>query len=990
LIFVIKFHRLIKEISYSIPIETYQEELQNSLFEIKIQVSNWARKYVKLISQLKQWQGAWRDYELFDLDNMRILQLPLKLSQHTFSNGCRALMKLRKERTQCVPAADYPKSNIDLYENENIIFEKIRDIQIFNSQNMENLPKIMNNPYIVKGYNLDLLNENTKKNEISEQIALFLYKIQSSSNKEIIPVPLDCEIYTILYAKKGKLVICGSKNTDSENIEPNADNLKCDLKIKFIISEQKFKEDDRLMFNYEHRKNSKLVKEYKITDIKSVYKKYIVEQKTAIEIYYYTGKSILFNFNKEDDRDYFCNRLMKVKERYGLKFDIYPKSSVRLVEKQIIEDWINWKISTFDYLLALNNFSGRSFQNVSQYPVFPWVLDTFSTPNIDLTDNTIYRDLAKNVGMLGDKTRAEDFKSRYELEDLTGLGQFHFGSHYSNPGIVFQYMMRIFPIMEAYIKFFSGLDDPNRMFHSVIESLHSAKRDSSDVREIIPEFFAFPDMFINREGLNFGQREEDKTKINHVVLPKWAKDSPHIFVSLLREALESSYVSNNINRWIDLIFGYQQQGKEAEKAFNIFPRLSYDPAKILAKTSGPQHDSYRMQAYHWGQTPLQLLLKKHPERLVKNPDFVYSILDPNAKPNAYTPEIHLEKYVGSKLKASKIIKIFTSDESDKNPSFTLVTLDGTLLDFVIEFVEPDLSKENGNKTASPWFVDSTPRKYMNRYFSDNIILLDPIIETNFPVVMVKKHTPLHIAQGGYIDGNIQLTQIGKLDKIFLIKAHKDTCTALEIDKNERFAISGSLSGELVIFNIKPGMQWTMKKQIWDHGDTITHIFVSDSMQLFCSSSLDGYTNLYTFNGNLLRKFKHPSGFPIHYSVLGQNPLPCLLMYSREDGIMYCFSLSGDLISKDSDTTKNVIGFTIGQDSNFNDHITYIKDRDFILTARKLPTLERRMLAIKKRATAFAIFENKQMAVIGDESGGFAFIWDPKSINNSQNKPLLIP
>lgn len=43
---------------------------------------------------------------------------------------------------------------------------------------------------------------------------------------------------------------------------------------------------------------------------------------------------------------------------------------------------------------------------------------------------------------------------------------------------------------------------------------------------------------------------------------------PAHFVQVLRNALDSDYVSQNLHHWIDLIFGYKQRGIKAEKADN--------------------------------------------------------------------------------------------------------------------------------------------------------------------------------------------------------------------------------------------------------------------------------------------------------------------------------------------------------------------------------------------------------------------------------------
>ena len=50
--------------------------------------------------------------------------------------------------------------------------------------------------------------------------------------------------------------------------------------------------------------------------------------------------------------------------------------------------WIERKISNFDYLLFINRIASRSFNDLSQYPVFPWVLSEYytnSTFNINVS-----------------------------------------------------------------------------------------------------------------------------------------------------------------------------------------------------------------------------------------------------------------------------------------------------------------------------------------------------------------------------------------------------------------------------------------------------------------------------------------------------------------------------------------------------------------------------------------------------------------------------
>jgi lysosomal-trafficking regulator len=97
--------------------------------------------------------------------------------------------------------------------------------------------------------------------------------------------------------------------------------------------------------------------------------------------------------------------------------------------------------------------------------------------------------------------------------------RFHCGSHYSNPGIVLHYLSRVSPYIDALVQLHGkSLDSPDRGFHSVHDSLMSALNDHADVRELIPEFFYCPELFMNLNRINFGVKQDGEV-VNDVVIP---------------------------------------------------------------------------------------------------------------------------------------------------------------------------------------------------------------------------------------------------------------------------------------------------------------------------------------------------------------------------------------------------------------------------------------------------------------------------------------
>jgi hypothetical protein len=70
--------------------------------------------------------------------------------------------------------------------------------------------------------------------------------------------------------------------------------------------------------------------------------------------------------------------------------------------------------------MYLNTIAGRTYNDLTQYPVFPWVLQDYTSSQINLGDKKSYRDLSKPIGAQ-DPVREAKVQDRYsEFEDSEG------------------------------------------------------------------------------------------------------------------------------------------------------------------------------------------------------------------------------------------------------------------------------------------------------------------------------------------------------------------------------------------------------------------------------------------------------------------------------------------------------------------------------------------------------------------------------------------
>ncbi|KAJ3430955.1 beige/beach-related [Anaeramoeba flamelloides] len=342
------------------------------------------------------------------------------------------------------------------------------------------------------------------------------------------------------------------------------------------------------------------------------------------------NNNAIINTNKKKRKNKNLD-LNSIKKIVYLSFKIKNKNKKLKLVKDLFEKvnklsskWKNNQISNFNYLMKLNFLAGRSFNDLNKYPIFPWIFKDYQSKLFDLNDSNRFRDLSKPMGILNEE-RFKIFLENYNSwEDIGGkIPKFHYGSHYSTYGSVLFFLVRLEPFSKLYFDFQGGkFDKPGRLFQSIERSfLHSSELSFSDVKELIPEFFYMPDFLINQNKFDFGKLETNNKQVNHVELPPWAHGNAYEFINKHRMALESEYVSQHLNEWIDLIFGYKQQGEEAIKSGNVFYYLTYENlnSSILEKIKDPiQKKEIILHMESFGQCPTQIFFKPHPKKKVIN------------------------------------------------------------------------------------------------------------------------------------------------------------------------------------------------------------------------------------------------------------------------------------------------------------------------------------------------------------------------------------
>ena len=446
---------------------------------------------------------------------------------------------------------------------------------------------------------------------------------------------------------------------DKEDFFDNKDNYKYLFSLTFSTDREKRrqKKNDFL----KKRKEKTIIIFF--SEIEEIIERRFFLMWQGFEIFLKNGKSYLFNLYSVENKNEIMN-FFKNEEK--LKNLVHTKDFL-VQAKQISKEWKKYHISTYEYLLLVNKYGSRTFNNNEQYPLFPWIFIRDYSKLKEINEANFNDELLKkyfnNKGenIIIDKKTKELFSllrktkfpiciqtiekqneiiDKYNQED--GKFKYHLGIHYATSSYIYYYLMRQEPYTDLLIKLQNyQQENPNRMFIGINESIHLLEN-SKDPRELIPELYSHIEYLLNLNCVFFGMKSNDKIVDDCLIYFFDGKKNSNPFYQYItfvieqRKLLNSKILSITINDWIDNVFGYNQipkNPKVRENSCNIFKKSSYEQELNLQNKLDKYLNKYKNKEetkesalkkimtkidliMNFGQTPYQIFKEKHLKRKI--------------------------------------------------------------------------------------------------------------------------------------------------------------------------------------------------------------------------------------------------------------------------------------------------------------------------------------------------------------------------------------
>ena len=383
-------------------------------------------------------------------------------------------------------------------------------------------------------------------------------------------------------------------------------------------------------------------KVWKLEAIKEIVVKRYSLIRQAAEIYFDNSKSVFFSvFSKQCLKNFILNFKGIKEKRKDLNITIVTSPLEYFLEKKYCSEWVKSNISNYEYLMQINKYSGRSFNDINQYPIFPWIISNYENPKFELQDEKNYRDLKLTILGITPNKRLEADKQLSKT--LSSKDPCQSNILYSQGSNVLDYLFRLEPYGSIILK--RENNKQIRRLHSVKEIWQNVLFDKNDNKELIPEYYYLFELFKHSKKCQ-SHDAINNPEINTMYPlepPVWAEDHHH-FVKLNSLALESKFASNNLCFWIDMIFGFKQQD---QRSYNLFKSLCDE--NHISK-NWENLDMTELEDIHTnGAIPIPLFMDAHPGKSMDK--LKYTLFNPENKDVRYSltivQELHSQaiKYI---------------------------------------------------------------------------------------------------------------------------------------------------------------------------------------------------------------------------------------------------------------------------------------------------------------------------------------------------------
>ena len=872
--------------------------------------------------------------------------------------------------------------------------EKLNDeIDIFlKSDFNKNIDKIINEMKIVINLNNLLLSDkyfNLKEVIFDQNILKYYFK--EKYNNKLLSEFYDCCFIKKTHHIKGFIFIYINKNNLIQicfvsyllnNIRKDCNNIYKNLKINCFGS----------LFNCPEKDELKIIK-IQNYEIKLIFLRNYYFRNSGLEIYTINGKNYYFNFHNEETNKIFYktiiskfSKLCPIKnddKEIGYinedviklnKINFDSLSSFVIVEESkvnnnnitilnLIKNWEKGLYSNYYILMICNIISNRSFSDLTQYPIFPLI---YFYKNIDDLKNSIfdsqitfdgfqdinnkidyYRKLELPIGqqdniydnkhdrrslfVLG-YNECEEFNENSFVKGNNVPKIYYYSLNYSNPVYVCYFLLRVIPFSFSAIEYQgNNFDTPNRLFISIYGTLINSNCQKSDIKEFIPEFYYFPEMFMNLSNINLGQFRDGKF-VNDVELPK-DLNSPERFVIDMYNKLEENNVAEKIGNWIDLIFGVNQKcdNEELKNAYkkgkfskkmnlkNLFRTDSYldDECDLINRNK-----LLAMNSVEFGLIPIQSFNKNFSgkNKIQKNKIEFYFI-----KINDFCKNLNI---IDFNLCNFHNLENFEG----KNIFYNSIVVDNKTAVF-FNFIKNE-QKFIGIYNNKELYLDCLEKRKCYTFINNKILLIGGIKNGILKCININNNNN----QNEYL---LKTTKNENKENLII--------TSLEFINfyENYYLLLGDNFGNVKLKKIKNNnlnnICLKKIKIIQNHSREVIYIVYNKNLNLWLSISLDGFINIYTFAkcvhvGNINIKDEYKDNLlEINYINFISKPISCIILCIKNMFISY--SINGKKL--ESFNIENGFNYQIYEDKNFKENLYYLekKDKETILNCRSLPYFE---------------------------------------------------